>query len=697
VSDDDPTGRAPSANEAEGRFRWLLDRALFRISEEAAGARELPEFCAALHGIVGELMDARNFYLALLDPASGTLSFPYFVDERDPPPAPRPLGRGLTDYVLRTGQPLLASRAVDEALLAAGEVEPAGTPAVDWLGVPLRTDGRTFGVVAVQSYREEVRFREREREILTFVAQQIAAALARRAEAGERERTLQLLRATLEATADGILVVDERGAVVTANQRFAEMWRIPAELLAARDDTRLLDYVLDQLVDPESFLAKVRSLYEHPETTSFDVLRFRDGRIFERYSAARTIGGTSLRVWSFRDVTERERASAALAASQEELRQAQKMEALGRMAGGIAHDFNNLVTVISGYADLVYAHLPADSRLRTEVDAIRKAGRRAAELTSQLLAVGRRQPVAPRVLNLNEHLPALENWLRRLIGEDVELRHELQPGLWNVRADPGQLEQIVLNLVVNARDAMPGGGTLTLATANRELDDTLSRPLLGVGSGSYVVLEVRDTGTGMDRATADRIFEPFFTTKELGKGTGLGLSTVYGIVRQNGGFVEVDTAPGRGSSFRIHLPRAEGEAPRAVDQSGQFARGGGETILLAEDDAAVRGLLAHYLRAQGYRLLEAADGREALAVAAMAEPIDALITDVVMPQLGGIEVAGRLRADRPELPVVLLTGYAEALTDEVSQPRMRLLAKPVAVDRLGRTLRELLDGEATLA
>jgi two-component system cell cycle sensor histidine kinase/response regulator CckA len=681
----------------EARRSSLVERALFRVSEEAEGARDLPAFFAALHSIVGELMYAGNFYLALVDEAAGQLSFPYFVDEIDPPPAPRPLGRGLTEYVLRTGEALLAPSSVDALLVAKGEVDEVGAPAVDWLGVPLKHDGRTFGVVAVQSYREGVRFGERDKEVLTFVARHIAAAYERRTANEGRERMLQLLRATLESTADGILVVDDKGEVVTANQRFVEMWRIPGELMASRNDPSLLAFVLDQLVDPESFLAKVRELYEDPQATVFDVLEFRDGRTFERYSHATSIGGSSLRVWSFRDVTERKKATAALDASQQELRQAQKMEALGRMAGGIAHDFNNLLTVVSGYSDLAAARLTAsDSPLRNDIEAIRKAARRAAELTSQLLAVGRRQPVMPRILNLNELVVGLESWLRRLIGEDVELLLELHSGLWNVRADPGQLEQVVLNLVVNARDAMPRGGTLTLATANHEIDDTLTRPRLGVGLGSFVRLEVRDTGIGMDTATAERIFEPFFTTKERGKGTGLGLSTLYGIVSQNGGFVEVDTVLGRGSSFQVCLPKADGETTRAEDESRLAAKGGGETILLVEDDTAVRTFLVEFLRSQGYRLLEARDGREALAVAAIAEPIDVLVTDIVMPQLGGIEVAGRLRADRPDLPVLLLTGYAETLTDTVHQPGIRLLAKPVAADLLARTLREMLDVNRTL-
>ena len=675
----------------EARRSSLVARSLLRVSEEARRAHDLPAFFAALHAIVGDLMYARNFYLALVDHSRGTLSFPYFVDENDAPPSPRPLGRGLTEYVLRTGQPLLAPREVDQELVAAGEVDEVGSPAVDWLGVPLTSGGMSFGVVAVQSYRDDIRFGERDLEVLTFVAQHISAAYERRLAEGERESSFELLRATLESTADGILVVDAEGKVVTANRQFSEMWRISPELLAARDDGALLAYVLDQLSSPESFLAKVRELYRDPDATSFDVLEFKDGRVFERYSRGAASGGSALRVWSFRDVSERRQAEQDLLASREQLLYAQKMEALGRMAGGVAHDFNNLLTVISGYAELLSSRLPSESPHQSQLAAITRASRRASELTSQLLAVGHRQPVTPRILNFGELLSGLRSWLERLTGEGIDLRIRIEPGLWNVRADPGQIEQAVLNLVANARDAMPEGGALTLAAGNRELEDTVARRQLGAEVGAFVLLEVSDQGVGMDRATVERIFEPFFTTKEKGKGTGLGLSSVYGIVRQNGGVIRVESTPGEGSTFRIYLPRAEGELPAPALESSKTVVRGGETVLLVEDDDAVRTLLSQLLREQGYSVLEARDGREALAVAAVAERFDLLLTDVVMPHLGGVETAGRLRAERPDLPVVFLSGYADTLPDTAHEPGMRLLAKPVAAAVLARTLRELLD------
>jgi PAS domain S-box-containing protein len=387
-----------------------------------------------------------------------------------------------------------------------------------------------------------------------------------------------------------------------------------------------------------------------------------------------------------RDVTERREAEEALLASQQQLLQAQKMDAVGRLAGGVAHDFNNLLTAIRGNAELLLLDIPPGDPRREDVEEIRKASDRAATLTRQLLAFSRRQVLQPRVLDLNGVVREMERMLRRLIGEDVELATRLDPALGQVRADPGQVEQVVLNLAVNARDAMPSGGRLTVETRNVELGEELKRAYPYVVPGAYVLLSVSDSGQGMDAETRERAFEPFFTTKPAGRGTGLGLSTVYGIVKQSGGFIWIDSELGRGTCIRIYLPPVgEPAAAPAEEAAPAIAARGTGTVLLAEDEVTVRRLAVRVLSRAGYTVLEAADGEEALRVAAAhGGAIDLLVTDVVMPRLGGRVLVSRLREARPAVPVVYMSGYTEEAVQRhgVLDPGTSFLGKPFTAEQL---------------
>jgi len=392
-----------------------------------------------------------------------------------------------------------------------------------------------------------------------------------------------------------------------------------------------------------------------------------------------------------RDVTARRITEAALAQSEEQLRQAQKMEAVGRLAGGVAHDFNNLLTAIRGYGDLALQGLsPTDPR-RRDIEEIGQAARRASELTGQLLTFSRRQVQQRRVLALNAVVSDLDKMLRRVIGEDLELRTRLDPAAGAVNADPGQLEQVLVNLAVNARDAMPMGGCLSLETSHIEGDAAAAA---GLPAESYACLIVRDTGIGMDEATRSHIFEPFFTTKPPGKGTGLGLSTVYGIVQQSGGQIHVESSPKAGTTFRIFLPKVDQpvEAQRAGERA---ARGGGsETVLLVEDEHAVRRLIQRVLEGAGYRVLAAEGPAEALRLCQRhPEPIDLMLTDVVMPLMSGRELASRTAAVRPEMRVLYVSGYMEDVIAHhgVLEPEIAFLGKPFAPDQLTRKVREVLD------
>ncbi len=398
-----------------------------------------------------------------------------------------------------------------------------------------------------------------------------------------------------------------------------------------------------------------------------------------------------------RDVTERKEAEKERLSLQEQLRQSQKMEAIGQLAGGVAHDFNNLLTVIKGYSQLSLLDLKEDNPLRGSIQEIEKATQRATDLTRQLLAFSRRQILNPKVLDLNVLLKDLEKMLRRLIGEDIELVTLLSKDLGKVKVDPSQFEQVIFNLAVNARDAMPSGGKLTIETSNVELDEEYAHAHVSVVPGRYVRLSVSDTGVGMTQEVKEKVFEPFFTTKEKGKGTGLGLSMVYGIVKQSNGNIWLYSEPNRGTTFRIYFPRTEEEAEtlHEREETDSFPRGS-ETVLLVEDEELVRDLATRLLEQQGYRVLKAANGQEALRVAKelVGETIHLLLADIVMPHMGGKELADWLKISRPNVKVLFTSGYADnaIVHHGVLDPGTHFLQKPFSLKTLSHKVREVLDG-----
>jgi PAS domain S-box-containing protein len=387
------------------------------------------------------------------------------------------------------------------------------------------------------------------------------------------------------------------------------------------------------------------------------------------------------------DITEHQRL-------EEQFRQAQKMEAVGRLAGGVAHDFNNMLTVITSYSTLLLDDMDATDARREDLEEIRKAAAGAAGLTRQLLAFSRQQVLEVRVLDLNEIVGGAGKMLQRLIGEDIELVTVLAPDLGSVKADPGQIEQVTMNLAVNARDAMPDGGKLTIETSNVELGEAYTLEHRPVSPGPYVLLSVSDAGTGMDEATKTHLFEPFFTTKEKGRGTGLGLATVYGIVKQSGGFVWVYSESGHGTTFKIYLPRVNETPPDLPFGGSPKAVHGSETILLAEDSAGVRAVAREVLKRNGYAVIQASDGQAALELAAThSGPIHLLVTDVIMPEMSGRQLADRLRDGRPELKVLFVSGYTDdaIIRHGILEPGIAFLQKPFTPEALARKVRAVLD------
>src|SRR5216110_3175322 len=493
-------------------------------------------------------------------------------------------------------------------------------------------------------------------------------------------------RSLVEGVRDVIFALSPGGEVTSLNPAFEEMTGFPPGEWVGRP--------FEALVHPEDVPLALelfgRVLRGAPRPTIQFRILTKTGpyRVAEFSASAQLRDGKLLGILGIgRDVTDR-------LGLEQQLRQAQKMEAVGRLAGGVAHDFNNILTAITGHAELLLEDLGHHDPRRADVDEIRRSAERAAGLTRQLLAFSRQQVLQPKVVDLNALVLDMDKLLRRLIGEDVELATVLDPTLGRVTADPGQLEQVIVNLAVNARDAMPQGGKLTLETKNVDLDADYPTDRVTIPAGRYVMLAVTDTGTGMDAQTKARIFEPFFTTKAVGKGTGLGLATVYGAVQQSGGHIWLYSEVGQGTSFKIYLPRVDAvHAPAPVAEAA-VVLDGSETVLVAEDEDAVRQIIEKALQARGYKVMVARDGSEALALASRhAGQIDLLVSDVIMPDMNGRVLSQRLTQGRPTIKTLYLSGYTDdaILHHGVLEEGVAFLQKPFSLGALARKVREVIE------
>lgn len=511
----------------------------------------------------------------------------------------------------------------------------------------------------------------------------------------ERKRAEQALRES-EERYRRLVEVSPDAIFVTKQNRIVFMNPTGFQLLGAASPEQVIGRSPFDFFHPEYdpiTRGRIRQFLERGESVPLmeeQIIRL-DGRGVAVEIAASPFtyqGFTAMQV-VLRNISERKQL-------EEQLSQSQKMEAVGQLAGGVAHDFNNMLTIITGHGDLLVETTSLSEDQRQSIEQIRLAAKRAASLTTKLLAFSRRQMLRPKVLDLNAVVAGMEQMLRPLLGVDIDLVPLLNQSLGHVKADPGQLEQVIINLAMNAQDAMPQGGRLILETDNVELDETQAQQHIEARAGQHVMLAVSDTGIGMDTKTQSHIFEPFFTTKPKDKGTGLGLSTVYGIVKQSGGFICVESVPGRGTSFKIYLPRVE--APLDSDQSEAPPTGmaqGSETVLIAEDEPGVLALVCETLRAHGYTVLEARNGKEALAVSRQYQGrIHLLLTDVVMPQMNGREVSERLLLMRPDVKVLYMSGYTDdaVLRHGVVADGMDFLPKPFTPGIVARTVRKALDG-----
>jgi PAS domain S-box-containing protein len=520
------------------------------------------------------------------------------------------------------------------------------------------------------------------------------------------EKYRSLTDDVLDNSAVAIFILDFDFRVVWVNRALEDYFGLKRDKIIGKDKRQLIrERIKDIFEDPDGFVNKVFSTYDdNTYIERFECHVIANGEREERWLEHRSqpiqsglyTGG---RIEHYYDISNQKQVEKKMKEMQAQLIQSQKMEAVGTLAGGVAHDFNNLLTVIIGNAQLALMDVIKDESLRTEIEEIKNAGEKAASLTRQLLAFSRKQMIKPEILNINELLTDVEKMLGRLIGEDIELLTIPEPELWQVKIDPGQIEQVIMNLAVNARDAMPKGGKLTINTANADLNENYFREhsIKEEKPGHYVMLAVSDTGSGMNKKTREHIFDPFFTTKKVGKGTGLGLSTIYGIVKQNNGFVWVYSEPGQGSTFKVYLPMVKGDAePEEKEQSPVDDLSGSETVLIVEDDEGLRKFAQEVLQSYGYRILVAENGEDALRVCKEHEgPIHLLLTDVVMPKMGGKQLAERLQPLYPRMKVICMSGYTDdaIVHHGVLESGLNFLEKPFTPESLARKVREALGSE----
>ncbi len=657
---------------------------IFEVIHALNETANLDELLDRIHQALKKVLYAENCFIALHDAATDSFHFPFFADRFDSAPPPQRVGNSCTAFVFHTGRGMLIPQREFDRLVASGDVELVGSPSPAWLGVPLKTPTATIGVLVVQHYENQNAYDVRDLEFLDSVGGHIALAIERRAAEDALRKSESTFRLLFSHNPLPTWVFDtETLKFVQVNEAAVRQYGYSAEefeTMTVFDIRHEEEHgALQKHMNDWDAPGHYQGVWKH---------RKKDGKVIEVDIISHRLdyAGHKYRLVVAQDITERH-------SLEEQLRQAQKMEAVGRLAGGVAHDFNNLLMVIKGHTELLLNVPALPPQASKKIEQIDRSADRAAALTRQLLAFSRMQVLQPRVMNVNGVVEEMGKLLPRLIGEDVELILRTSADLGVIRADASQMEQIIMNLAVNARDAMPSGGKLVIETSNADLDHAYSSVHPIVQPGRYVLLAVTDTGTGMDAETQSRIFEPFFTTKVQGKGTGLGLATVYGVVKQSGGYIWVYSEVGKGTSFKIYLPRvdqAEDVTPPAV--LAEAPRGVG-TILLAEDELEVREVAREFLESGGYTVLEARDGADALRLSEQhSGMIDLLVTDMVMPGMSGQELAASIQEKRKGIQVIFMSGYSEYAAVEAahSDPNLRLLSKPFSRAVILRAVRDRL-------
>ncbi len=800
-------GRVWSFRDVTARL-WAerVQSATYRISDAAISSENLQELFPVIHGILGDLMSTRNIYIAIYDAASETLSFPYFVDERDPTPEPRKRRRGLTEYVLRTQTPLLASPEALKELIAGNEIEVIGTPPLDWLGVPLRAGDHTIGVLVVQSYTEGVRFGEEEKNILIFVSEQIAMAIQRKRSEEALRESEERYRKFFEEDLAGYFISTPEGKLLSCNAAFANIFgfRSPDEAMSAdmysvynsqeerneyirwlsehrrvrnlarqmvRTDGKRIHVVANLIgeFDEHNKLVRIKGhviddterqeavLQLHEQAALLDEARdaigvrdFKGTLLYWNKGAEKLYGWKAEEVigknanelvydqaspqwlepqrnvlqfgeWSG-ELHQKNKAGQSIIVQsrwtlvrdregkpksilvvnsditekrglEQQFLRAQRIESIGTLAGGIAHDLNNILSpILLGVQALM--RKAADERTKQTLKMIEASAKRGADLVKQVLTFARGIEGERVTIHPAHILNDVKKIIFQTFPKSVRVVTSVAKDIWTIDGDPTHVHQVILNLCVNARDAMPNGGTLTLAASNVFLDEQYVKMDPDAKPGSYVFIEVTDTGSGISPTIISKVFEPFFTTKEVGKGTGLGLATVLGIVKAHNGFISIDSKVGSGTTFKVHLPATPSTGiAHSVEEERALSIGNGELILVVDDESAIRDVMRETLETNGYKVITARDGAEAVALYAKhGEQIVACVIDMMMPIMDGNATIRALHRIDPRSKIIASSGMAtrETIPEDVARNVQFFLSKPFTAEKLLRTLQDII-------
>ena len=606
-------------------------------------------------------------------------------------------GRGPGGTCIQSGEIVYIQNFITDPQMAPWREDALQRGYRSGIALPLKDEyANVFGVLLIYSSElnaftpDEICLLEQLSGDLAFGIMVLRGRIERKRVENELRFRNLLLSTQQEVSIDGILVVDENGKMISSNQRFVEIWEISSEVIESKSDGRALQEMLDKLVEPEQFLHKVQYLYEHRHEKSREEIELKDGRTFDRYSAPMFGPGDKYygRVWFFRDITDHKKL-------EDQLRHSQKMEAVGTLAGGIAHDFNNILNVIIGYGTMVLDRLKDDPLSKEQLNEVLAAADRAANLTKRLLTFSRKHVLEKKPVNVNEAIINMEKMLSRIIGEDIAFTMELASRKMIVMADAGQIEQVLMNLITNAKYVMQKGGRLTISTGTKEMDEEYIAAYGYGKAGTYALISVADTGSGIDAETQKKIFEPFFTTKGVGEGTGLGLSIAYGIIKQHDGYINVYSEPGKGTEFKIYLPLIAEETAKGPEVGADAPiKGGTETILLAEDDASLRQLSRIVLESYGYTIITVEDGEEAITrYMENMEKIRLVILDMIMPKKSGKEAYSEIKKIKPDIKALFVSGYTIDVINkkELLDEGIDIILKPVSPKDLVKKVREVLD------
>lgn len=659
-----------------------LRETIFRIAEAASHGTSLDDLFVSIHRSINDVMPAQNFYIALYDENKDLLSFPYFVDEVDNPSPPKKLGKGLTEYVLRTGRPILCDTVMNDELMRRGEVDLIGAPSPIWLGVPLMINDKVSGVMAVQHYTDEKVYSEREKEMLGYVSSQVAKAIERkRAEEAQRKSEEQF-RLISENVVDLIAVLDLEGK---------RLYNSPSYKPILGDLESLRGTDSFQEIHPED-REKIRQIFQETVKTGIAQraeYRFmlKDGSIRfieSQGSVIRDEQGNVVRVVVVsRDVTEKKQL-------EKQFLRAQRMESIGTLAGGIAHDLNNVLAPILLALNIISKKL-TDEQSQKMLQMLESTAKRGSDLIRQVLSFARGVEGERTIVQLRHLVDEIGKIINETFPKSISLRTDIPKTLPTISADATQLHQVLMNLCVNARDAMPNGGKLEIKAETIALDEQYVRMHVEARPGPHVVITVTDQGMGIPPAVMERIFEPFFTTKEIGKGTGLGLSTVLSIIKSHDGFVNVYSEVGKGTTFKIYLPAQEGAQAAVTEEKEKLPAGNGELILVVDDEESIREITKATLEAYGYSIITCSDGTEAVAAyATHGQKVALVLTDMLMPYMDGAATIRAIQKLNPKVKVLAVSGLKQN-GDMVTQETVMFLHKPYTSEKLLKTIGELLD------